>query len=155
MIAATLCYIKSDDKTLMLHRIRKKNDIHEGKWNGLGGKFEKGETPEECVIREVKEESGLEILRPQLKGFITFPEFDGVNDWHVFVFTATRFSGHLIDCEEGKLEWIKDEDILNLNLWDGDRFFLPWLQRDDFFSARFIYKEKILTEHEVCFYPLS
>ncbi|HRI48088.1 MAG TPA: NUDIX domain-containing protein, partial [Ignavibacteriaceae bacterium] len=82
MKLATLCYVKnlSDKSTLMLHRIKKENDMHEGKWNGLGGKFELGETPEECVIREVREESGLEIVEPKLHGFITFPAFAGFED---------------------------------------------------------------------------
>lgn len=77
MKLATLCYIKKDGKTLMLHRIKKKNDMHEGKWNGLGGKFEPGETPEDCVIREIEEESGLNIIKPRLRGLLTFPEFGG------------------------------------------------------------------------------
>ena len=78
MINATLCYVKNGNKTLMLHRIKKENDIHEGKWNGLGGKMEAGETPEECVIREVREESGLQIQNPALRGVLTFPNFDGL-----------------------------------------------------------------------------
>jgi len=88
MKLATLCYIKdnSTNKTLMLYRNKKENDYHEGKWNGLGGKFELGETPEECAIRELKEESGLTVENPKLKGLLTFPNFDGVDDWYVFVF---------------------------------------------------------------------
>ena len=97
MQLATLCYIIDNDKTLMLHRIKKKDDFHEGKWNGLGGKFEHGESPEECVIREVKEESGLLIKNPRMHGFITFPMFDGKKDWYVFLFTAREFKGKLID----------------------------------------------------------
>jgi 8-oxo-dGTP diphosphatase len=115
MILATLCYLKRDDCTLMVYRNKKVNDIHEGKWNGLGGKFEAGESPEECVIREVLEESGLTIRSPKLCGLLTFPNFKG-NDWYVFVFTAKDFAGELIDSPEGKLEWIPEEKILELNL---------------------------------------
>ena len=136
----------------MLHRIKKKNDFHEGKWNGLGGKFEQGETPEECVIREVKEESGLLLVNPKLHGFITFPMFDGKKDWYVFMFTSDKFSGELIDSKEGKLEWIPDEKLLDLNLWDGDRIFLPWLEDDKFFSAKFEYENGKYVKHNVMFY---
>jgi len=157
MKLATLCYVKNreEKKTLMLHRIKKENDVHEGKWNGLGGKFEQGETPEECVIREIKEESGLTITNPQLKGFITFPLFDGVHDWYVFVFVAVKYSGDLIDSNEGKLEWIPDEKITQLNLWDGDQIFLEWLDQDKFFSAKFFYEKKKLVKHEVSFYSIK
>ena len=136
----------------MLHRIKKKNDFHEGKWNGLGGKFEQGETPEECVIREVKEESGLLLVNPKLHGFITFPMFDCKKDWYVFMFTSDKFSGELIDSKEGKLEWIPDEKLLDLNLWDGDRIFLPWLEDDKFFSAKFDYENGKFVKHSVVFY---
>lgn len=152
MILATLCYIKKDGKTLMLHRIKKPNDIHANKWNGLGGKMEKGETPEDGVIREVLEESGLILKNPRLKGLLTFPEFDGLNDWYAFVFTAHEFDGNLIDSNEGRLEWIADDQLLNLPLWEGDRIFLPWLDKKSFFSGRFVYKNGILVEHDVCFY---
>lgn len=92
------------------HCNKKVNDIHEGKWNGLGGKFEAGETPEECVIRAVLAESGLCIQNPKLCGLLVFPKFKG-NDWYVFVFTTSEFSGELIDSPEGKLEWIPDEIV--------------------------------------------
>ncbi len=152
MISATLCYIQKNGKTLMLHRIKKQNDIHEGKWNGLGGKFEKGESPEDCVLREVCEESGLTIQDPQLRGIMTFPNFDGMNDWQVFLFTANSFSGEIIDSQEGRLEWIEDEKVLDLPLWEGDRIFLKWLDQDKFFSAKFIYLNKKLENYKVKFY---
>jgi 8-oxo-dGTP diphosphatase len=152
MQLATLCYVIDNDKTLMLHRIKKKNDVHEGKWNGLGGKFEHGETPEECVIREIKEESGLLIKNPKLHGFITFPMFDGKKDWYVFLFTAREFEGELIDSVEGKLEWIPNDKLLNLNLWEGDRIFIPWLLDDKFFSAKFVYENGKFIDHKVSFY---
>lgn len=152
MQLATLCYVIDNDKTLMLHRIKKKNDVHEGKWNGLGGKFEHGETPEDCVIREIKEESGLLIKNPKLHGFITFPMFDGKKDWYVFLFTAREFEGELIDSVEGKLEWIPNDKLLNLNLWEGDRIFIPWLLDDKFFSAKFVYENGKFIDHKVSFY---
>lgn len=153
MILATLCYVMKDDKTLMLHRVKKKDDFHEGKWNGLGGKFEDGETPEECVIREVEEESGLKIEEPHLHGFITFPEFDGKNDWYVFLYSAEKFEGNLLQNPgEGNLEWIANENLLKLNLWEGDKIFIKWLFEKKFFSAKFIYKNKKFIDYKVVFY---
>jgi 8-oxo-dGTP diphosphatase len=152
MQLATLCYVQDDGKTLMMHRVKKENDMHEGKWNGLGGKIEEGETPEKCVIREVKEESGLEIYGPQLEGFLTFPAFDGNDEWRVFVYTADDFQGELIESREGRLEWIEDENLLDLNLWEGDRHFLPWLERDGIFSARFVYEGEELQDYDVAFH---
>lgn len=136
---ATLCYVRSGGRTLMLYRNRKPNDYHEGKYNGLGGKVEPGESPEQCMKREVQEESGLIPLNWRLNGMITFPTFDGTNDWYVFVFTITEYEGELIDSPEGELHWIADTDLDGLNLWEGDRVFLPWLSEPGFFSARFVY----------------
>jgi 8-oxo-dGTP diphosphatase len=151
MILATLCYVKRDGCTLMVHRNKKANDIHEGKWNGLGGKFEAGETPEECVIREVYEESGLSILNPKLCGLLMFPQFKG-NDWYVFVFTATDFSGELIDSPEGKLDWIPEESVLDFNLWESDHIFMPWIREDKFFSAKFEYEGDEMQRYSVVFH---
>jgi 8-oxo-dGTP diphosphatase len=153
MKLATLCYVRQAGKTLMLHRVKKENDMHEGKWNGLGGKFDQGESPEDCVIREVFEESGLQIRNPQLKGFLTFPQFSKEHDWYVFVFEAHEYSGELLaDSPEGHLEWIPDEQLLDLNLWDGDRYFLRWMLDKQFFSGKFIYRDGMLTGHDVHFY---
>jgi len=149
MILATLCYVQQDGCTLMVYRNKKANDIHEGKWNGLGGKFEAGETPEECVIREIYEESGLSIRDPKLCGLLTFPKFKG-NDWYVFVFTANEFNGKLIDSPEGKLEWIPDEKILDL--WESDHIFIPWIREGKFFSAKFVYEGDEMREYEVTFH---
>lgn len=157
MIAATLCYVRdtSRDQTLMLHRVKKDNDIHQGKWNGLGGKFEPGESAEQCVIREIFEESGLTIVEPELKGILFFPKFkDGV-DWHVYVFIATEYSGDLIESPEGNLAWIDNSELAALNLWDGDREFFPWLDQSQFFSGRFVYEQGVFRGHEVSFYPTS
>jgi 8-oxo-dGTP diphosphatase len=135
----------------MVHRNKKLNDIHEGKWNGLGGKFEAGESPEDCVRREVLEESGLVIQNPHLHGLLIFPNFKG-NDWYVFVFTATEFSGEFIDSPEGHLEWIQDEKLLNLKLWESDHIFLPWIREDKFFSAKFEYEGDVMKGYDVVFH---
>ena len=153
MQLGTLCYVRKAGHTLMLFRNKKPQDFHEGKWNGLGGKFELGETPEECVVREVREESGLSIHTPVLHGILTFPAFDEVDDWYVFVYTADRFSGQLTDSPEGELAWIANEELMDLNLWAGDRIFLPWLEGGQFFSGKFIYKHGNLVEHDVTFHP--
>jgi 8-oxo-dGTP diphosphatase len=136
----------------MIHRIKRKDDMHMGKWNGLGGKFEPGETPEECVIREVREESGLTLLNPELKGFLTFPGFAHDEDWYAFVFVARQFQGDLIDPPEGYLKWISDADLYNLPLWEGDHIFLPLLDQEGFFSGKFVYKEGKLIDHHVIAY---
>ena len=154
MKLATLCYIIDWEKnvTLMLLRNKKENDFHEGKWNGLGGKFEPHETPEECVIREVREESGLKISSPHLNGLITFPLFDGKDDWYVFLFTADKFEGELINSNEGHLEWIPNDKVLFLNLWEGDQVFIPWIMDQKCFSAKFNYANKKLIDYSVNFY---
>ena len=153
MKLATLCYVKHNNHTLMLHRVKKENDIHAGRWNGLGGKVDAGETPEECVIREVWEESGLAIRNPRLYGILTFPKFANDEDWYAFLFTATDFEGELIDSAEGVLRWVPDEELLDLNLWPGDRIFIPWLDQPKFFSGKFRYKEGVFEGYEVVFYP--
>lgn len=153
LILATLCYLQRDGHTLMVYRNKKANDIHEGKWNGLGGKFEAGETPEECVRREMLEETGLTIQNPKLCGLLMFPKFKG-NDWYVFVFTATEFSGDLIDnSPEGRLEWIPDEKMPTLNLWESDHIFMPWIQEEKFFSAKFEYDGDKLRGYNAVFHP--
>ncbi len=152
MKLGTLCYLQKDGHTLMIHRNKREGDFHLGKYNGLGGKFIEGETPEECVIREIKEESGFDIVEPRLHGVITFPLFDGVDDWYVFIYSCADFSGNQIETEEGILEWVKDEELLNLPLWEGDYIFLPWLKKDGFFSAKFIYENKKLIDWKVIFY---
>jgi 8-oxo-dGTP diphosphatase len=126
--------------------------MHAGKWNGLGGKMEAGETPEECIIREILEESGLTVQNPILRGVITFPGFANDEDWYAFLFTADEFTGSLIDSPEGVLKWIPDDELLSLNLWEGDRIFLPWLDKPGFFSAKFVYKDQQLVDHHVIFY---
>jgi 8-oxo-dGTP diphosphatase len=154
MKLATLCYITDRQKklTLMLHRIKKENDMHQGKWNGLGGKFDSGESPEDCVIREIMEESGLKFISPRLCGFITFPLFDGKEDWFVFMFTADNYEGEIINSNEGHLEWVPNDLLFTLNLWEGDKIFIPWLYDNKFFSAKFVYENKKLIDYSVIFY---
>ncbi len=152
MVLATLVYIRHQGRTLMMHRVKKPGDMHWGKWNGLGGKLKPGETPEECAVREVREESGLSIESPRLRGFITFPAFDQFDDWYVFVFTADRFAGALAENGEGRLEWIEDPKLASLELWEGDHVFMPWLDQGKMFSAKICYDKGKLSGHEVIFH---
>lgn len=152
MKLATLCYIKKDGKTLMLHRVKKENDTHEWKWNGVWWKFEPGETPEECAIREIEEETGLKAENPVLRGILTFPDFAKWEDWYVFVFDIYDFTGELIESNEWNLEWIADEKILSLNLWEWDKHFMEWMSEWKFFSWKFIYKNKELESYEWYFH---
>jgi 8-oxo-dGTP diphosphatase len=152
MKLATLCYLRRDGQTLMVHRIKKANDMHQGKWNGLGRKLDPGETPEECAVREIYEESGLRACNPQLKGILTFPAFDDFEDWYVFVYVVTDFEGSLIDSPEGNLQWVNNAELTSLHLWDGDAIFLAWLDKPGIFSAKFSYNHGRLVSHEVVFY---
>ncbi len=148
MKLATLCYIKDNGKTLMIHRTKKQGDVHLGKWNGVGGKFEEGETPQECAIREIQEETGLLAQKLILRGFLTFPKFTE-EDWYVFVFVVPQFSGILQSSQEGELAWIENDQILNLSLWEGDRFFLPYLDQECIFWGKFVYKDKKLVDYSL------
>lgn len=152
MKLATLGYIHRDNQTLMLHRTKKANDIHEGKWNGVGGKFEAGESPEECMIREIHEETWLIVENTIFRWTLTFPNFLKGEDWYVFVYDIYEFSGELIDCNEGELEWIDDDKILSLNLWEGDAIFMEWLQDGKFFSGKFTYEDGKLISHNWVFH---
>ncbi len=148
MLLTTICYIDNGDSYLMLLRNKKKNDINEGKWLGIGGKFEEGETPEECIRREVLEETGLTLDSYRFRGLITFSlEGNGVE--YVFVYTSDSFHGELTDCDEGELRWIPKKDILNIGVWEGDKIFLKLLLEDaPFFSLKLTYdKNDNLTDH--------
>lgn len=127
----------------------KKDGHYNGKWNGLGGKVKGGETPIECAVREVFEESGLMAQRLMLAGFLTFPRMSGGEDWYCFVFTCRDFSGSLRESEEGKLSWVEDEKIFERNLWEGDKYFLPYVLRGELFTGKFIYYEGKLTGHHI------
>lgn len=149
MINTTLCYIEKDNKYLMLHRTKKENDLNEGKWIGVGGKFEKDETPEECLLREVKEETGLTLTKYHLRAVITFIS----NKWeteYMYLFTANEFTGELIDCNEGELEWVDKDEILRLNIWEGDRIFLKkMIEEDNFFTLKVVYEGDKLVENVI------
>jgi len=152
-ILSTLCYIKINGKTLMMKRNKRKNDVHFGKWNGLGGKLISGESIEECIRREVKEESGLLINSLIFKGILTFPSFIVDEDWYVFIFIAYEFEGTpFAESHEGELHWIEDSKLLKLNLWDGDKIFIPWLDQPKFFSGKFEYQNGHLHNFDVVFY---
>ena len=149
VIESTLVYIERGEHYLMLHRVKKKNDIHEGKWNGLGGKLELRESPEDCAVREVEEESGLRVNALHFAGHITFPEFDGTNDWSVFIFRADDFDGEIGDCDEGNLKWIPKSEVLSLNLWEGDRLFLPYVLASKPFFGKIRYEGGQVAEHKL------
>lgn len=151
MKLATLCYLRRDGHTLMIHRNKRAGDIHQGKWNGLGGKLNPGESPEQCVIREVREECGLNIRNPRYHGLLMFANFKG-EDWFVWVFSATDFDGNLTETGEGTLQWIPTLELPRLPLWPSDLIFFPWLERDGVFSARFQYAGEEMLGHEVYFY---
>jgi 8-oxo-dGTP diphosphatase len=153
MKLGTLCYIEKDAQYLMLHRIKKENDMHEGLWVELGGKFEAGESPEDCVIREVFEESGLTIKNPQLRGIMTFPNDFNQEDWYVFLFSATNFSGEIKLCNEGELSWIDKNKLDDLPMHEGDRYFLKWMQENKgIFSVKYIYDDGILKDYRITVY---
>ena len=141
MIQSTLCYMENDrGQYLMLHRVKKEHDANRDKWIGIGGKFEDGESPEECVVREVREETGLTLTDYRYRGLVTF-----VSDlWpceYMHLFTADGFTGDLIDCDEGTLEWVPGEKVPDLPTWAGDRIFLRLLMEDaPFFSLKLCYE---------------
>ncbi len=140
MKLSTLCYIEKDGKYLMLLRNKKQKDVNEGKWIGVGGRLEAGESPEDCVCREVEEETGLTLKNYRLRGLLTFSS-KGWEDEYIFVFTSDSFSGELKECDEGELRWIEKSEIETLNLWEGDRIFLKRLiEEDSFFSMRLSYE---------------
>lgn len=147
----TLCYIEKDDQYLMLHRVKKENDLNKDKWIGVGGKFEPGETPEECLLREVKEETGLTLTRYRFRGIITFLSDEwGIEYMHLF--TADEYEGELTkrdmtECAEGELVWVKKSEVENLHLWEGDKIFLRLLEeRERFFSLKLRYEGEQLVE---------
>ena len=139
-ILTSLLYLERDGKYLMLHRTKKERDINEGKWIGVGGKFEADESPEECVIREAREETGLTLLSPVFRGIVTFVS-DRYPTEYMHLFTCTSFTGELRDCDEGELAWIEKSRVTSLPLWAGDRIFLELLAKDaPFFSLKLVYR---------------
>ena len=142
----TLCYIEKDGRYLMLHRTKKEQDENSGKWIGVGGKFEESESPEDCLLREVWEETGLTLTRWRFRGIVTF-----VSDlWpteYMHLFTADRFHGQLTECREGELRWVEKSALSSLSLWEGDRIFLDLLAREEpFFSLKLVYLGDHLVE---------
>lgn len=136
----TLAYVRRGEHTLMLER-DSASSPEGGRWNGLGGKFLPGESPEACLRREVAEEAGIEVLGAQLKGFLSFPAFRGATDVYSFVYLVTSFRGEPPAAgPEGRLHWVETTRVPELPLWEGDRTFLPWLDRPGFFSAEFRYQ---------------
>lgn len=136
---STLCYIEQDDKYLMLHRTKKQNDLNQDKWIGIGGRFEDKESPEECVCREAKEETGLTLTSFKFRGLVTFVSDKWATEY-MHLFTADGFTGELTDCDEGDLVWIPKADLIRLKLWDGDKIFLKLLDSEEpFFSLKLEY----------------
>ena len=135
----TLCYIEKDDSYLMLHRVKKEKDINKDKWIGVGGHFENGESPEECLLREVWEETGLKLTSFRLRGIVTFST-DVYPTEYMFLYTADGYEGDITECSEGKLEWVPKKKIGELNLWKGDLLFFDLLDREEpFFSLKLCY----------------
>lgn len=142
----TLCYIEHDNKYLMMHRICKENDVNEGKWIGVGGHFEEGESPEECLLREVEEETGYQLTSYRFRGLVTFSQI-GYGTEYMCLYTAEGFQGEYRPCQEGVMEWIPKEKINQLNLWEGDKIFLKLLADEEpFFSLKLAYEQDTLKE---------
>ena len=136
---STLCYIEHNGRYLMLHRTVKKNDVNKDKWIGVGGHFEEDESPEECLLREVKEETGYTLTSYRYRGIVTFISGNGVTEY-MSLFTADGFEGEAIACDEGELSWVEIDKVYDLNIWEGDRIFLRLLEeRQDFFSLKLVY----------------
>ena len=136
----TLCYIEKDNCYLLLHRIKKENDLNKDKWVGIGGKFEENESPEECLLREAMEETGLTLTDYRYCGIVTFVS-DKWEGEYMHLFHATGFQGELIDCNEGKLEWVDKEFFASLPQWEGDKIFLSLMERNvPFFSLKLCYE---------------
>lgn len=146
MILTTLCYIKKDNQYLMLHRIKKQADPSAGKWIGVGGKFEEKESPDECLLREVKEETGLRLLSYHFHGVVTFIS-DQWETEQMFLYSADKFDGQLILCDEGELKWVETDKLNELNLWEGDKIFLDLLIKNvQHFSMKICYEGDNLVE---------
>lgn len=147
----TLCYIERDDAYLMMHRVSKKNDVNKDKWIGVGGHFEENESPEDCLLREVKEETGLTLTSYKFRGIVTFvftPDGEGEDlTEYMCLYTADGFEGTMTDCNEGELLWVPKKELFDLNLWDGDKIFFRLLEdKRPFFSLKLQYHGNTLTE---------
>lgn len=141
----TLCYLERGRDYLLLHRVKKENDCNRDKWIGVGGKFEDGESPEDCMLREVREETGLRVTSYRYRGIVTFVS-DVCPCEYMHLFTADAWEGEEQVCDEGDLAWIRKRDFAALQMWEGDRIFLDLLERDvPFFSLKLIYRGDALT----------
>ena len=142
MFNCTLCYLENDrDEYLMLHRVKKKNDVNQDKWIGVGGKFEDKESPEECLLREVWEETGLTLTDYRFRGIVTFAS-DGWETEYMHLYTATGWTGQLKECDEGNLEWVPKSKVQDLPIWEGDKLFFRLLEDParPFFSLKLSYE---------------
>ena len=145
----TLCYIEKEGSYLMLHRVKKVNDMNQDKWLGVGGKLEEGESPEDCLLREVKEETGLTLKNYAYRGFITFVSKQWGTEY-MHLFTSTEYEGEIKNCDEGNLEWVPKNQIESLNLWEGDKIFFRLLEENTgFFTLKLCYDEDRLIKHEI------
>ena len=155
MINSTLCYIQRGSQYLMLHRIKKKNDLNEGKWIGVGGKCEENESPEECLLRECREETGLQLTRYRYRGLVTFVS-DRWEGEYMHLFTAEGFTGEIGPCNEGVLEWLDKAALRKMPLWEGDHIFLDLLEAEaPFFSLKLCYEGDTLVHAALEGNPLS
>ena len=147
MYNSTLCYVLRGNDVLMLHRVKKKNDINKDKWIGIGGKFELGESPDECLLREAMEETGLKLTSWRCRGVVTFLTNGGWEGEYMYLFTADGFEGELKECDEGDLQWVSREFLDELPKWEGDRIFLDLLWQDaPFFLLKLRYEDDKLVE---------
>lgn len=147
MINSTLCYITRGEDVLMLHRTKKKNDVNQDKWIGIGGKFENDETPDECLLREAYEETGLKLTQYKCRGVVTFLTNGPWDGEYMYLFTADGFTGELKECDEGELCWVSREFVRQLPTWEGDRIFLDLLWQDaPFFLLKLRYDGDTLVE---------
>ncbi|MDO4754291.1 MAG: 8-oxo-dGTP diphosphatase [Bacillota bacterium] len=148
-LRTTLCYMYRDDCVLMLYRNKKKNDVNAGKWIGVGGKVEEGETPDRAVLREIREETGYDAHHCDFRGIIVFNYNDNPSEY-MHLYTTDDFSGEMKECDEGTLKWIKREDVMQLSLWEGDRIFLELLEKNaGFFHLTLYYHNDTLLGHEL------
>ena len=146
MLNTTLCYVTRGSEVLMLHRVKKKNDLNKDKWIGIGGKFEGEESPDECLLREAKEETGVTLTRWRCRGMVTFLS-DTYEGEYMYLFTADGFEGELTDCPEGDLQWVSREFLDSLPKWEGDKIFLDLLWQDaPFFLLKLRYEGDKLVE---------
>lgn len=152
MLNTTLCYIEKDGAYLMIHRVKKKNDVNHDKWIGVGGKFEAGESPFDCARREILEECGVYVNDLRYRGIVTFVS-DEYGTEYMHLFTASEYEGEInFDCNEGNLEWVKKSEINNLPIWEGDKVFFDLLDNENrFFSLKLCYRGEVLTAHTIEF----